>query len=82
MLMTSLPNLGHLPTREAFHATLLSLCQTFNSSSCPLIIVHSDSGSGGRAEESWMDRERGGRESSADVVGNDVKLGPWCAEVE
>ncbi|TXT13660.1 hypothetical protein VHUM_01027 [Vanrija humicola] len=82
MLMTSLPNLGHLPTRDAFHATLLSLCQTFNSSSCPLIIVHSDSGSGGRAEESWMDRERGGRESSADVVGNDVKLGPWCAEVD
>ncbi|OCF36625.1 hypothetical protein I316_01877 [Kwoniella heveanensis BCC8398] len=76
ILLTALPNLSHLPTREAFHAALLNFCQDFESSSCPMIIVHSDAGAGGRAEESWMDRERGGREGSLEMLGRDVKDGP------
>nr|XP_031861175.1 uncharacterized protein CI109_003536 [Kwoniella shandongensis]KAA5528247.1 hypothetical protein CI109_003536 [Kwoniella shandongensis] len=82
ILLTSLPNLSHLPTRDAFHAALLDFCRTFTSSSCPIIIVHSDAGSGGRAEESWMDRERGGREGALELVGKDVKDGPWCQEID
>ncbi|WVQ98933.1 hypothetical protein IAU59_006065 [Kwoniella sp. CBS 9459] len=82
ILLTALPNLSHLPTREAFHAALYNFCQDFSSSSCPMIIVHSDAGAGGRAEESWMDRERGGREGSLEVLGRDVKDGPWCQEID
>lgn len=47
-----------------------------------MIIIHSDAGSGGRAEESWMDRDKGGREGAVDLVGKDVKNGPWCQEIE
>ena len=47
-----------------------------------MIIVHSDAGSGGRAEESWMDRDRGGREGSVEVLGRAVRDGPWCQEIE
>lgn len=47
-----------------------------------MIIVHSDAGSGGRAEESWMDRDRGGREGSVEVLGRAVRDGPWCHEIE
>ncbi|WVF71982.1 hypothetical protein IAT40_006793 [Kwoniella sp. CBS 6097] len=82
ILLTALPNLSHLPTRDAFHAALLNFCQDFTSSSCPMIIVHSDAGAGGRAEESWMNRERGGREGSLEVLGRDVKDGPWCQEID
>ncbi|KAK8869618.1 hypothetical protein IAR55_000185 [Kwoniella newhampshirensis] len=82
ILLTSLPNLSHLPTREAFHAALLTFCQTFTPSSCPIVIVHSDAGSGGRAEESWMERERGGREGAVELVGKAVKDGPWCQEID
>ena len=82
LLLTSLPNLTHLPTRQAFHSALLSFCQTFATASCPLIIVHSEAGSGGKAEESWMDRDRGGREGALELVGRDVKDGPCCHEVE
>lgn len=81
LLMTSLPNISHLPTREAFHAALLEFCQTYTPSSCPLIIVHSDAGSGGKAEESWMDRDRGGREGALELLGREVKDGPWCTEI-
>lgn len=80
--MTSLPNIGHLPTRAAFHEALQSFCKSFSTASCPLIIVHSDAGSGGRAEESWMDRERGGHQGLMEVVGREVKDGPWCTEIE
>lgn len=82
LLMTSLPNLSHLPTREGFHAALLQFCKSFNASSCPLIIVHSDAGAGGRAEESWRDRDRGGLEGAADLVGKDVMGTAWCQEIE
>ncbi|OWZ74153.1 hypothetical protein AYX14_00374 [Cryptococcus neoformans] len=82
ILLTALPNLTHLPTRDAFHEALLTFCQTFTHSSCPMIIIHSDAGSGGRAEESWMDRDKGGREGAVDVVGKDVKNGPWCQELD
>ncbi|WVQ78580.1 hypothetical protein IAT38_000666 [Cryptococcus sp. DSM 104549] len=82
ILLTSLPNLTHLPTREAFHESLIGFCKQFNSSSCPMIIVHSDAGSGGRAEESWMDRDRGGREGSLEVLGKEVKNGPWVQEID
>lgn len=82
LLMTSLPNITHQPTREAFHAALLEFCQTYTPSSCPLIIVHSNAGSGGKAEESWMDRDRGGREGALELLGREVKDGPWCTEIE
>ncbi|KAL7424215.1 RFC checkpoint protein Rad17 [Cryptotrichosporon argae] len=82
LLLTALPNISHIPTRDAFHAALLNFCQTFTPSACPLIIVHSDAGSGGRAEESWMDRERGGREGAMEIVGKAVKDGPWCQEID
>ena len=82
LLMTSLPNLTHLPTREAFHDALLQFCKSYSTTSSPLVIVHSDAGSSGRAEESWMDRERGGREGVLEVVGKDVKNGPWATEIE
>ncbi|WWC69257.1 uncharacterized protein I206_103195 [Kwoniella pini CBS 10737] len=82
ILLTALPHLSHMPTREAFHASLLTFCQNFNKLSCPMVIVHSDAGSGGRAEESWMDRERGGREGSLEVLGREVRDGPWCQEID
>lgn len=82
LLMTSLPNIGHLATRETFHKTLLDFCKNFSHASCPLIIVHSESGSGGRAEESWMGRDRGGYEGPLEVLGREVKDGPWCTEIE
>lgn len=47
-----------------------------------MVIIHSDAGSGGRAEESWMDRDKGGREGVVDIIGKDVKNGPWCQELE
>lgn len=80
--MTSLPNLSHLPTREGFHSALLQFCKSFTSTTCPLIIVYSDAGAGGRAEESWRERDRGGLESAADLVGRDVMGTAWCAEIE
>lgn len=82
ILLTGLPNLTHLPTRDAFHSALASFCQSFSTASCPLVIVHSDAGSGGRAEESWLDRDRGGREGSLELLGKAVKEGPWCTEIE
>ncbi|KAK6903145.1 hypothetical protein I203_108408 [Kwoniella mangroviensis CBS 8507] len=82
ILLTSLPNLSHIPTRESFHSSLLTFCQTFNSLSCPMVIIHSDAGSGGRAEESWMERDRGGREGSLEVLGREVRDGPWCQEID
>lgn len=47
-----------------------------------MVIIHSHAGSGGKAEESWMDRDRGGREGALEVVGKAVKEGPWCEEIE
>ncbi|WVQ69872.1 uncharacterized protein L199_008094 [Kwoniella botswanensis] len=82
ILLTSLPNLSHIPTRESFHSSLLTFCQAFNSLSCPMVIIHSDAGSGGRAEESWMERDRGGREGSLEVLGREVRDGPWCQEID
>ncbi|GMK55142.1 hypothetical protein CspeluHIS016_0201980 [Cutaneotrichosporon spelunceum] len=82
LLMTSLPNLSHLPTREGFHAALHHFCKNFAATTCPLIIVHSDAGSGGRAEESWRERDRGGLESAADLVGREVMGTAWCAEID
>ncbi|BEJ12354.1 hypothetical protein CspHIS471_0208140 [Cutaneotrichosporon sp. HIS471] len=82
LLMTSLPNLSHYPTREGFHTALLQFCKSFTSTTCPLVIVHSDAGAGGRAEESWRERDRGGLESAADLVGREVMGTAWCAEIE
>jgi cell cycle checkpoint protein len=82
LFMTSLPNLSHHATKEAFHAALLDFCKSYSTHSSPLIIVHSDAGAGGRAEESWMDRERGGREGALEVLGREVKDGPWSTEIE
>lgn len=81
LLLTALPNISHLPTREAFHSMLSQFCQNYSSTSCPLIVIHSEAGSGGRAEENWMDRERGGREGALELLGREVKDGPWCQEL-
>lgn len=82
LLMTSLPNVSHLPTRLAFHDALVSFCKNYNSDSCPLIIIHSDSGSSGKAEASWMDRNSAGSEGVLEVVGRTVFDGPWSAEIK
>jgi cell cycle checkpoint protein len=82
LLMTSLPNLTHFPTRDAFHSALLEFCKNYSSSASPLVIIHSDAGMGGRAEESWMERAKGGREGALEVVGKDIKDGPWYTEIE
>lgn len=29
-----------------------------------------------------MDRDKGGREGVINIIGNDVKNGPWCQEIE
>lgn len=82
LLLTSIPNISHIPTREAFHAALLDFCRSYTPASCPLVIVHSDSGNSGRAEDSWMDRDRSGREGALEVLGKQVKDGPWCQEID
>ncbi|CAK9784093.1 hypothetical protein CC85DRAFT_268159 [Cutaneotrichosporon oleaginosum] len=82
LLMTSLPNLSYLPTREGFHTAILQFCETYTPTACPLVIVHSDAGAGGRAEESWRERDRGGLETAADLVGREVLNTPWCAEID
>lgn len=82
LFFTSLPNISHNATKETFHASLRDFCKSYSSSSCPLVIVHSDVGTNGLAEESWRDRERGGREGAGGVLGKEVKDGPWCVEIE
>ncbi|ODO10847.1 hypothetical protein I350_01446 [Cryptococcus amylolentus CBS 6273] len=77
ILLTALPNLSHPKTMEGFHASLLRFCQRFSTNSCPMVIIHSDAGQSGRAEESWMDatRDRGGRERGLEILGKDIKDG-------
>jgi cell cycle checkpoint protein len=82
LLLTGLPNLAHLPTREAFHDALAGFCRTYTDASAPLVIVHSDSGAGGRAEESWMDRERGSRDGPAEILGPEVNNSAWSTQIE
>ncbi|ORX33735.1 Rad17 cell cycle checkpoint protein-domain-containing protein [Kockovaella imperatae] len=82
LLLSSIPNVSHLPTKEAFQAALLSFCQSYTSSSCPLVIIYSSVGSSGRAEESWMDRERGSTDGITEILGKDMRDGPWSTEVD
>ncbi|WVQ71805.1 hypothetical protein IAR50_001347 [Cryptococcus sp. DSM 104548] len=84
ILLTALPNLSHPKTMEGFHTSLLRFCKKFSTSSCPMVIIHSDAGQSGRAEESWMDaaRDRGGRERGLEVLGKEIKDGPWCQEID
>lgn len=82
LFLTALPNISHNATKEAFHASLRDFCKSYSASSCPMIIVHSEVGNSGAAEESWRDRERGGRDSVMGVLGKEVKEGPWCTEIE
>ena len=82
LLLSSIPNLSHPPTKEAFHAALLAFCQTYTPTSCPLVIIHSSAGSGGRAEESWMDRDRGAIDGVTEILGKDIRDGPYYQEVE
>lgn len=60
LLLTSLPNLSHLPTRQTFHQALMDYTKSFTSTSCPLVIVVPDAGSSGAAEESWIGADSGG----------------------
>ncbi|TYJ56703.1 hypothetical protein B9479_002634 [Cryptococcus floricola] len=84
ILLTALPNLSHPKTMEGFHASLLRFCQRFSTNSCPMVIIHSDAGQSGRAEESWMDatRDRGGRERGLEILGKGIKDGAWCQEID
>lgn len=77
LVMSSLPNLSHPASREAFQSALLQFAQSFQSQSCPLVIISSASGDGGRAEESWMDRDRG-----ETGIGKEIKDSAWCQTVE
>jgi cell cycle checkpoint protein len=43
--------------------------------------VHSEVGHRGAAEESWRDRDRGGRDGALDVLGREVMEGPWSTEI-
>ncbi|ODN98425.1 cell cycle checkpoint protein [Cryptococcus wingfieldii CBS 7118] len=84
ILLTALPNLSHPKTMEGFHASLLRFCQRFSTNSCPMVIIHSDAGQSGRAEDSWMDasRDRGGRERGLEILGKGIKDGAWCQEID
>jgi cell cycle checkpoint protein len=82
LLLTSLPNLSHEPTRDNFHALLKHFCKSYSPSSIPMIIIHSDAGSSGTAEISWMERDRSRGDSVLKIVGRDIKEGPWCQEIE
>ena len=81
LLITSLPNLSHGSTKEAFHSALAAFARTYSANSAPLIIVHSDNGSRGAAEESWRDRDRTSRDGALEVLGKEVMEGPWSTEI-
>lgn len=81
LLITALPNISHGPTKEAFHSTLAAFARTYTPQSSPLIIVHSEVGNRGAAEESWRDRDRGGRDGALAVLGREVMEGPWSTEI-
>jgi cell cycle checkpoint protein len=84
LLLTSLPNLSHLPTRQTFHQALMDYTKSFTSTSCPLVIVVPDAGNSGAAEESWI-----GADSSGDgawdlrsVIGKDLVENPAVRIIE
>lgn len=81
LLITSIPNLSHGATKAAFHDALAAFARTYSSSSAPLIIVHSESGNRGAAEESWRDRDRAGRDGALEVLGKAVLEGPWSHQI-
>jgi cell cycle checkpoint protein len=77
LLMSSLPNLSHPATRQAFYAALQDFAQSFQSQSCPLVIIASASGDGGRAAESWMERDR-----AESDIGKEIRDSAWCRTIE
>ena len=77
LVMSSLPNIAHPASREAFHEALLQFAHSYQSQSYPLVIIASASGDGGRAEESWMDRDKG-----ETGIGKEIKDSAWCQTVE
>lgn len=84
LLITSLPNLSHLPTRQTFQQALLDYTKSFTSSSCPLVIIVPDAGSSGAAEESWIGSSSG-NDAAWDlrtVLGKDLIANPAVTVVE
>jgi cell cycle checkpoint protein len=84
LLITSLPNLSHLPTRQTFQQALLDYTKSFTSTSCPLVIIVPDAGSSGAAEESWIGSS-GGNDAAWDlrtVLGKDLTVNPAVRVVE
>lgn len=53
MVMRSLPNMSHQATRSAFEKALLEFSDLSSSSGSALVIVVSDIGQSGAAEEPW-----------------------------
>lgn len=84
LLITSLPNLSHLPTRQTFQQALLDYTKSFTSTSCPLVIIVPDAGSSGAAEESWIGGASG-NDAAWDlrtVLGKDLTVNPAVRVVE
>jgi cell cycle checkpoint protein len=84
LLLTSLPNLSHYPTRETFHQSLLTYAREFRSTSCPLVIIVPDVGQMGAAEESWSVRKAGGEGvwDVRNVVGDECLACPSVMTIE
>jgi cell cycle checkpoint protein len=87
LLITSLPNLSHYPTRQAFHGALLDFTRDYSPNSSPLVMVIPDVGHSGAAEEPWS--ARGGADNSSDgawdlksVVGEAVLASPAVTTIE
>lgn len=84
LLLTSLPNLSHLPTRQTFHQALLDYTKSFTSTSCPLVIIVPDAGHGGAAQESWVGAGNGGDAvwDLRSVIGQDLIVNPAVRIIE
>lgn len=86
LLITSLPNLSHYPTRQAFHNALLDYSRTYSSNSCPLVVVIPDVGQSGAAEEPWSNKAGAGSSNDGawdlkSVVGEAVLASPAVTTV-
>lgn len=81
LLIDDLPNISHLTTREAFQASLLEFATAWTPESCPLVIIITDAGVSGRAQESWMDHRRGEEWNVRGVLGREVGDGVFTRVV-
>ena len=82
LLLSSLPNLSSPSVRHAFQTALLDYASSYTSASCPLVIIVSDAGAGGRAETSWMSRLDDVEWDARSVVGKGLMAHPAVGIVE